>query len=86
MPGKLREILEIVAVLNSFFFFFLIVIYLFWLCRVLVAAHRIIVAACELLVVACMRDLVPQPGMEPRPPALGTRSLTHWTAREVPLI
>ena len=43
-----------------------------------------LVVACGLLVAACMRDLVPQPGMEPRPPALGVRSLTHWTTREVP--
>ena len=28
--------------------------------------------------------LVPQPGMEPRPPALGVGSLSHWTTREVP--
>ena len=31
-----------------------------------------------------MWDLVPQPGIEPRPPALGVQSLTHWTTREVP--
>ena len=30
-----------------------------------------------------MRDLAPQPGIKPRAPALGTRSLSHWTAREV---
>ena len=29
-----------------------------------------------------MRDL-PRPGIEPRSPALGAQSLTHWTAREV---
>ena len=28
--------------------------------------------------------LVPQPGMEPASPALGARSLNHWTTREVP--
>ena len=28
--------------------------------------------------------LVPQPGIEPVPPALEARSLTHWTTREVP--
>ena len=30
--------------------------------------------------------LVPRPGIEPMPPrpALGARSLNHWTAREVP--
>ena len=31
-----------------------------------------------------MWDLVPWPGMEPRPPALGAWSLSHWTTKEVP--
>ena len=31
-----------------------------------------------------MRDLVPWPRIETGPPALGARSLNHWTAREVP--
>ena len=52
--------------------------------RVLVAACGIFVAACGLLVAACMWDLVPSPGIEPWPPALGVPSLTHWTTREVP--
>ena len=43
-----------------------------------------LVAACKLLVAACMRDLVPGPGIEPGPPVMGARSLTHWTTREVP--
>ena len=43
-----------------------------------------LVVAWELLVEACMRDLVPRPGIEPGPPALGVWSLTHWTTREVP--
>ena len=30
-----------------------------------------------------MWDLVPQPGIEPRPPALGVQSLSHWTTTEV---
>ena len=51
----------------------------------------------NLLVVACgifscgtwtlscgMWDLVPWPGIEPGPPALGVQSLSHWTTREVP--
>ena len=33
-----------------------------------------------------MRDLIPWPGMEPRPPALGAWILSHWTTREVPPI
>ena len=36
------------------------------------------------LVASCLRDLVPQPGIQPGPPALGAQSLTHWTTREVP--
>ena len=28
--------------------------------------------------------LVPQPGIEPAPPALEAQSLNHWTTREVP--
>ena len=30
--------------------------------------------------------LVPQPGMEPMPPAVEARGLNHWTAREVPVL
>ena len=33
-----------------------------------------------------MWDLVPRPGMKPGPPALGARSLSHWTAREAHFI
>ena len=29
-------------------------------------------------------DLYPQPGVEPRPPELGTQSLSPWITREVP--
>ena len=31
-----------------------------------------------------MWDLVPWPGIKPRAPTLGARSLSHWTTREVP--
>ena len=33
-----------------------------------------------------MRDLVPWPGIKPGPPALGVRSLNHWTTGEVPTL
>ena len=33
-----------------------------------------------------MWDLIPQPGIEPRPPALAVWSLSHWISREVPSI
>ena len=50
-----------------------------------VSCGLFLVAACGLLVAACMWDLVPRPGIEPGPPVLGVRSLTHWTTREVPV-
>ena len=31
-----------------------------------------------------MWDLVPWPGIEPRPPALAVQSLSHWTTRKFP--
>ena len=31
-----------------------------------------------------MWDLVPQPRIEPRPPALGLWRLSHWTTRKIP--
>ena len=45
----------------------------------------LLVAACGLL--SCgMGDLVPQPGIEPTPTALGAWSPSHWTTREVPVL
>ena len=49
------------------------------------STQDLLVTACRLL--SCgIQDLAPRPGIEPRPPALGVQSLTHWTAREVPTI
>ena len=49
------------------------IIYLFiWLCWVILSCG--------------MWDLVPRPGIKPRPPALGTWNLSHWTTRQVPLV
>ena len=43
--------------------------------------------SCHLKTLSCsMWDLVPWPGMEPGPPALGAQSLSHWTTREVPSV
>ena len=53
----------------SNFFSFYLFSECIWLCQVLVAAYGI---------------LVPWPGIEPRTPALGAWSLSHWTTREVP--
>ena len=55
-----------------------------WLCRILVVVCRIF--NCGIQNLCCsMRDLVPQPGIKPGPPALGVWGLSHWTTREVPL-
>ena len=58
--------------------------YLFiWLCRVLVAACGIF--SCGMQTLSCgMWDPAPRPGIEPGPPVLGARILSHWTTREVP--
>ena len=59
-------------------------IYVFtWLFWVLVAACRIF-SHSMLTLSWGMWDLVPWPGITPRPPALGLRGLSHWTPREVP--
>ena len=52
--------------------------YYFWLHQVLVGAPTIF--SCG------MWDPVPWPEIEPGPHALGPRSLSHWTIREVPKI
>ena len=52
---------------------------LIWLCQVLVVAHGIFNLCWGI------RDLAPQPGVKPRPHALGAWNLSHWTTREVTL-
>ena len=49
----------------------------------LVVACRLF--SCGTQTLSCgMQGLVPQTGIEPRLPALGVWSLTHWPTREVP--
>ena len=44
-----------------------------------------VVFSCSMGCLNCnMWDLVPQPRIRPGPPALGSRSLSHWTTGEVP--
>ena len=66
--------------------FFNIYFYLFIsLTGVLVAAHGIFSFLCSMRTLSCsMWDLIPQPGIKPRPPALAAWSLSHWTTGEVP--
>ena len=61
-----------------------------WLYWVLIVAHRIF--RCSMWTLSCsfqtlsfsMCDLVPWPGIEPRPPALEALSFSHWTIILVP--
>ena len=59
---------------------------------IILARARVCVCVCVCLIfiylaalgLTCgMRNLVPWPGIEPRPPALEARSLNCWTTREV---
>ena len=79
------EVLDGFAAEVRFFFN----IYLFiWLFCVLVEACGIFnllqtSAACGIF--SCsVWDLVPWPGIKPRPPALGTQNPSHWTTWEIP--
>ena len=45
--------------------------------------RRVFIVACRTFS-NVVWDLVPRPGIEPRPPALGARGLSHWATREVP--
>ena len=61
-----------------FFLFFSQIHVFIWL-------HSVLVVALGIL--GCGRwDLVPGPGIEPGPSALGARSLSHGTTREVPAL
>ena len=54
---------------------------LIWLYQILVSACGIFLGACEVPFFSCdMWDLVPRPGIEPRPLALGMRSLATGPA------
>ena len=71
-------------------FFFLIFAYLVTPDLSYAPGFSIFMATCRFFsgrpaTLSCLTwDLVPQPGIEPRPPVLGTQSPSHWTTREVP--
>ena len=61
---------------------YLLVNLFIWLCQVLIVASRIFSSRTWTL--SCgMQDLVPRPGIELRPRALGAHKLSHWTTREI---
>ena len=80
--------------LGVFFFFFNWNLFLICLHWVLAAAlgSLLFIAACRLF--SCRRwtlgcgiwALVPWPGMEPGPPALGVWSPSHWASGQVPVV
>ena len=47
---------------------------------------ELLVAPSTFLAAAWGTTIVPWQGMEPRPTVLGTRSLSHWTTRKVPIL
>ena len=69
MEGLLKLLIEFFKVVRLFFFFFFFP-FSFFLFWPQQAACRI---------------LVPQPMIEPVPPAIEAQSPNHWTAREVPV-
>ena len=82
---------------GGFFFFFPYVHWPFLLCGLLIAYHTLLKVSIfiyawlhRVLEVACRIfrcgtwDLIPQPGIEPRPPASGAQRLRHWATRDMP--
>ena len=68
------------GILKRYLFFILFI----WLCQVSLLACGIF--RMQRVNVSCsMWHLVPQPGMEPEPLALGVQHLRGWTTRKVPL-
>ena len=55
----------------------------FWLCWGYAATRALLCGERASAVEVC-GVLAPQPGMEPRTPALGGCGLNHWTTMEVP--
>ena len=57
--------------------------YIYIYVYVFIWLHQVFIAECGIF--SCsMWDLVPWPGIKPRPPALGVQIFSHWTIREVP--
>ena len=82
--GSYRSTRQCRLLLHFFFFFFNIYLFI-WLHRVSVAVGGLL--SCGMWTLSCgMRDLVPWPGIEPGPPALGVWSLIHCATREVPSV
>ena len=80
---------QIVTFYHLFYCVFVFLnIYLFWLPWVLVVARDLCRGvrgsfSWGMRAFSCsMWDLVPWPGIEPRPPALGAQSLNRWTTRK----
>ena len=67
-----------VSFYNYQYFFFNVIYLAVW---DLSCGHAVSIATLS----CSMWDLVPWPGIKPRPPALGAQSFSHWTTREVSL-
>ena len=69
--------------IKSFIIYYLINIYFLFICAKSKLQH-VRFFSCSIWTLSCdMQDLVPWPGIKPRPPALETWHLSHWTTREI---
>ena len=67
---------------NVTYLFFYYLFFFFFFCLI---KHFLIFFFLPVPSLSCsMGDLVPCPGIEPRPPALGVQRLGHWATREIP--
>jgi len=72
-----------------FLFLFLLsllkkIYFLIWLHQAFIAAGGIFDILCSMWTLSCsMRDLISQPGIKPKPLALGAQSFSYWATREV---
>ena len=72
--SKGQPMMTILALVNLWLFICLAVLGL----KLQYLGSSVFIVACKIF--SCgMWDLVPWPGIEPRPPALGAQSLSHWT-------
>ena len=80
--GRLNNLAHYHWKLNTIFIYLFIYLFI-WSCCVFGVADGIFSLRCDMWTLACGRwDLVPWPGIEPGPPALGTWSLSHRTTRK----
>jgi len=87
---KIRVCTESQDLLILFFFLIFIIIFIYYYYFFAYAGSQLRHTESSVFVAACwifscsMWNLVPWPGIKPRPPALGAWRFSHWTTREDP--